>query len=243
MFLFHLSAVVLPPLAFQTRNQDGPSPLVRSVMPLFAGYGQFLHMDRGYAFFAPDPGPSHLIQAASLEPDGSFDEQMYPNLQNQWPRLLYHRHFMLTEFLNESYWPPGPPEELRQTEPDAAEVWTQRRKRYESIRQSYVDHLKSINGGREVYLRRIEHGLPTLGNYRAEPIPLDDPRLYNVLLDQPVESEVLPPTDIVPSADIVPSTGEGPTVTDETTTVPGEGSPSEVIPSPAQQQPGGGRDE
>ena len=39
-------------------------------------------------------------------------EQIFPDRVGHWPRLLYHRHFMLTEFINdfapEWAWPPGP---------------------------------------------------------------------------------------------------------------------------------------
>ena len=202
LILFHLMAVALPPLAFQTSSIDGPSPLVGTLIRPFAGYGQFLHMDRGYAFFAPDPGASHLIQAASAAADGTLTEQMYPDREDQWPRLLYHRHFMLSEYLNEVYWPPGPPDEMFETDKPAAELWQQRRGRYEYIRQSMVDHLKSENEGRDVAIRRIEHGLPGLLDFVEEPIALNDPRLYNVLLDQPIFSDEMAPatsTEEIPS--------------------------------------------
>ncbi|QDV86870.1 hypothetical protein TBK1r_58950 [Stieleria magnilauensis] len=206
LILFHLLAVVLPPLAFQTFSLDGPSPLVGTLIRPFAGYGQFLHMDRGYAFFAPDPGPSHLIQAASTNADGTLTERMYPDRNDQWPRLLYHRHFMLAEFLNDSYWPPGPPNEMFESDRPAAELWQQRRGRYEWIRQSMVDHLKSVNEGREVAIRRLEHGLPGLQEYTEEPIALDDPRLYNVLLDQPIFSDEIAPapvtTEVIPAPEV-----------------------------------------
>lgn len=189
LLVFHLAAVVLPPLAFQTLGVNGPSPLVGTLIIPFSGYGQFLHMDRGYAFFAPNPGPSHLVQAAFTAADGTITERMYPNLDDQWPRLLYHRHFMLTEYLNESYYPPVP--DLQMFEDDQADAldWQQRRERYEYIRQSMVDHLKHENDGRAVAIRRIEHGVPGLQDFREEPISLTDPRLYSVLLDQSMMEE------------------------------------------------------
>lgn len=194
LILFHLAAVALPPLAFQTFSLDGPSPLVGNLMRPFAGYSQFLHMDRGYAFFAPNPPrASHLIQVASTRPDGSISERMIPDRNDQWPRLLYHRHFMLSEYLNEAYWPPGPPDDLFESDRAAAELWQQRRGRYEYLRQSMVDHLRSENGGREVAIRRIEHGLPGLQDFVVEPIELTDPRLYSVLLDQPIFSDEIAP--------------------------------------------------
>jgi hypothetical protein len=201
LILFHLCAVILPPLAFQTSGVDGPSPLIGTLIRPFAGYGQFLYLDRGYAFFAPDPGPSHLIQAATTGPDESITERMYPDRKDHWPRLLYHRHFMLSEYLNEVYWPPGPPDEMFQIDPAGAEIWQQRRGRYEYVRQSMIDHLQAENEGREVAIRRIEHLLPGLQDFVAEPIALDDPRMYRVLLDQPVFSDEIAPatTEEIPS--------------------------------------------
>ena len=239
LILFHLMAVGLPPLAFQTFSLDGPSPLVGTLIRPFAGYGQFLHMDRGYAFFAPDPGPSHLIQAASTNADGTLTERMYPDRNDQWPRLLYHRHFMLAEFLNDSYWPPGPPNEMFESDRPAAELWQQRRGRYEWIRQSMVDHLTSVNEGRDVAIRRLEHGLPGLQEFAEEPIALDDPRLYNVLLDQPIFSDEIDPapvnTEVIPAPEVGPEVGADGDATPDSGERPTPDSPA--LDSPASGEP------
>ncbi|GAA4456484.1 hypothetical protein GCM10023156_31870 [Novipirellula rosea] len=180
----HLIALVLPPLAFQTRGALGDSPSVQTLMTLVRDYTQFLYIDRGYAFFAPDPGPSHLIQAAITDASGETDEKMIPSLEDQWPRLLYHRHFMLAEYLSEIYQPPNPPEEIAKLDPVGAQLWEQSRARYEYVRQSIVDHLQYKNNGRRVVIRRIEHALPGFIELANDPIPLNDPRLYRVLRDQ-----------------------------------------------------------
>lgn len=186
LLVVHLLAVAVPPLAFQTRGPLGqPSEAVDVLFRPLSRYSQFLYLDRGYAFFAPNPGPSHLIQAA-ISSDSETIERMYPDREQQWPRLLYHRHFMITEFLEEIYQPPGPPEELRRLDPAEAENWAQARARYEYVRQSVIDHLRHENPGREVAVRRIEHLIPDLDLYREEPIELTDERLYRVLLDEPI---------------------------------------------------------
>ncbi|QDT02774.1 hypothetical protein K227x_11520 [Rubripirellula lacrimiformis] len=182
----HLLAVVLPPLSFQTRGPIGLSPVIATLFAPLEGYSQALYMDRGYAFFAPDPGPSHLVQAAITGKDGNRVEQMIPDLEQQWPRLLYHRHFMLSEFLTEIYQPPGPPPELVELDRQEAENWVRARARYEHFRQSMVDHLESKNPGHQVAIRRIEHVIPDREQYLENPIPLDDPQLYRVLLDRPI---------------------------------------------------------
>lgn len=201
LLIGHLMAVVLPPLSFQSRGPLGVSPVVATAMTPVEGYSQALYMDRGYAFFAPDPGPSHLIQAAITAKDGSRVEQLFPNLDDQWPRLLYHRHFMLAEFITEIYQPPGPPPELAQVDRDEAERWLRSRARYEHVRQSFVDHLRSRHPGQDVAIRRVEHLIPDLVPFTQSPIALDAPESYRVLLDTPVtlplDETVSPVQDLV----------------------------------------------
>ena len=228
LIVFHLLAVFLPPLMFQTRTMmGGGSPLVGTLSRPFVGYGQFLYLDRGYAFFAPDPGPSRVIQVAVVNDDGSLNETIYPDRERQWPRLLYHRHFMLTEFLSESYVEPGPPEILIETDPVEAEWWDRRRSRYEWVRQSMVDHLQAQHPGKKVALRRLIHYIPSLEDYRSEPIALDDERLYEVLLDQATyevvdesPTEVIPPPASEASTLELPASRSGDS---ETVATPGNG--------------------
>jgi len=181
----HLLAVIVPPLAFQASGPFGLAPSIASVMRLVQPYAQFMYLDRGYAFFAPDPGPSHLIQAGLIDASGELTELVFPNLDDQWPRLLYHRHFMLAEFLNDIHQPPGPPPELIQEDPQAAQAWRDARARYEHVRASIVRHLESQYPGRSVAIRRMEHSIPDVITFGEESIVLTDPRLYQVLLDDP----------------------------------------------------------
>ncbi|NND98589.1 MAG: hypothetical protein HKN47_14810 [Pirellulaceae bacterium] len=179
----HLLAVALPPLAFQTGN----SAIVGSLIAPLAPYAEFLYLDRGYAFFAPDPGPSHLIEAAVTQGSGERIETKYPSLDRQWPRLKYHRHFMLAEFLTEIYQPPGPPRELAAVDPLAAEQWVRLRARYEHVRQSMVDHLRHTHNDKPVEIRRIEHLIPSPQEYLQGEFSINDPRLYIVMLDRPID--------------------------------------------------------
>ena len=186
LIAFHLLATVSAPLFYRAQGPRGPSPIVATLAQPTRGYGQFLYIDRGYAFFAPDPGPSHLIQAAITSEDKNRKEIMIPDLDEQWPRLMYHRHFMLAEYLNENYQPKGPPRELFEADRQAAEEWVRLRARYEHLRDSILDHLRKVNPKKEVAIRRLEHSSPELTLYLREPIALDDQRLYRVLLDNPV---------------------------------------------------------
>ncbi len=205
LIVAHLLAVAAPPLSFQAVSGIGSSPSVATVMRWVEPYSQFCYLDRGYAFFAPDPGPSHLFQAAITAGDGTVVEEMYPDLQNQWPRLLYHRHFMLAEYLAEIYQPPGPPPELARLNPTEADVWTRARARYERVRMSIAGHLEHVHPGQQVAIRRIEHLIPTIAEFQAAPVPLNDQRLYTVMLDRAVNidgsvvvdqlPETVPPPD------------------------------------------------
>ncbi len=184
VILFHLLAIVLPPLSFQAQGSSGVSPFVGRLSLLVERYSQFLYMNRGYAFFAPDPGPSHLIQVRVQDSKGNREEMLYPDINRQWPRLLYHRYFMLTEYLHEIYRP-------RVNSSNALTVedlvgLREERERYDLIRDSYSRHLQSVHGGKQISLRRIEHLLPRYDLYRRDPRPLNDPISYRVLLDTSV---------------------------------------------------------
>ncbi|MEO1525028.1 MAG: hypothetical protein AAFX06_06305 [Planctomycetota bacterium] len=229
VIVFHLLAVFMPPLLFQTRSMVlGGSPLIRSASRPFLGYGQFLYLDRGYAFFAPDPGPSRVIQVAVVNEDGTISETILPDRERQWPRLLYHRHFMLTEYLSESYVEPGPPEILIETAPEDAEWWRRGRARYEDLRQSMVDHLRGLHPGKEVALRRLVHYIPSREDYEVEPIALNDLRLYEVLLDQATYEVIAEPsTEVIPPPSVEGEPQELPPTTGDPENTPADSEPSE----------------
>jgi hypothetical protein len=65
----------------------------------FRPYLQLLYLNHGYKYFAPEPGPSTLLAYTMEFADASSRQETIPN-RDIHPRLLYHRHFMLTEFLN-----------------------------------------------------------------------------------------------------------------------------------------------
>ena len=99
--VFHLFAIVICPASVEPS-----SPLVQAGFQLVSPYLHMLYLDHGFHFFAPDPGESTLV-AYSLEfADGSTTTGRIPN-RDIYPRLFYHRHFMLTEFLGNG------PEELQ----------------------------------------------------------------------------------------------------------------------------------
>ena len=183
LLIGHLWAVVGRPLEFATQGPFGTSPAASAFYAPVKGYSQFAYLDHGYAFFAPDPGPSHFIQAVITNPDGSRIEKKYPDLSEQWPRLLYHRHFMLAEFLNDVHHPPNdPPPEIAQ-DPSAAAQWARARRRYEDVRDSILNHLRNEHPVCEVAIRRVEHRQPGLPEFLQGQVGTRDESLLRVLFD------------------------------------------------------------
>jgi hypothetical protein len=76
------------------------SDLVNNIaqQPPMQWYLDGLYLNQGHSFFAPDVGPSHVIHYElfdqSNRPMGEGD---LPSLKDEWPRLRYHRHFMLAD--------------------------------------------------------------------------------------------------------------------------------------------------
>jgi len=58
---FHIAAVFIAPFAFASNSGPSPSPLADALFKVFRPYLGALFLDHGYFFFAPNPGPSHLV--------------------------------------------------------------------------------------------------------------------------------------------------------------------------------------
>ncbi len=160
LLVFHLVAVFLPPFAFETSSAPGRgSPLVQPLMQFFGPYVDAAYLNHGYAFFAPDPGPSYLLRASMEFDDGRETiHRTLPDLSIDWPRLRYHRHFMLSEHFNGAYLPEEAPAEVA-ANPDELKLWQQSRHLYEARRAAIIAHLKKKHGAARVNLRRVEHRL------------------------------------------------------------------------------------
>jgi len=149
--LVHVSAVCVPPISVE------PASLLSSY--LWTGLQPYIEatfLDHGYRFFAPEPGPSHLIRYDLQLPDGSHREGIFPNLAEEWPRLLYHRHFMLSEFVNS----------LGSYRSDAELPYA----------KSYAQHLLHKHGAEQVTLYLRRHAIPTPEQI-LDGMQLDDLRL------------------------------------------------------------------
>ena len=208
LVLLHLLAVCTPPFSLATRSADGPSPAIAPIFNVLRPYIDALYLNHAYFFFAPDPGPSHLVK---YEVDFANGQPtitgQFPDKQQQWPRLLYHRHFMLSESLTERFSPPtAEPEPQRRDESRrAARVynralerwqrgnaeWKAARERYVALRKSVENHLLTSYGGSEARISRREHRQPSPDEFQYDHVRLNDEELYNVLPEAP-SAEILP---------------------------------------------------
>lgn len=192
--VLQLLAVVAEPLRFFSYGATrGSSPAADPVRIALAPYVEFAFLNHGYFFFAPEPGPSHLMQCKLTYADGTTTQVQYPDKAAQRPRLLFHRHFMLSEFLNQVHTPPIDPMVIKDLSSQEAEVWTANRRRYEMIRDSMRRHLVARFGAQSASIERLRHILPGSDPVLKEGLPLNDPSLYLLLPDQ-LDSPATEPT-------------------------------------------------
>ncbi len=213
----HALAVLAEPLRFFSQSDVQAAPEFLALRRITAPYSEWLYLDHGYFFFAPNPGPSHLVGARivspppiavpslsvgvdptrvdmkSIAPDVMNPDAMnldavnlddfadvFPDRRRQWPRLLYHRYFMLSEFYYNRFAPPELPEELRDDAPLMAR-WRKDRRFYESLRDSIASSLAHRHGVEKIELARIERELFSPEQVIFDGWGIDDPRGLLVL--------------------------------------------------------------
>lgn len=207
--LVQILAVTGEPMRFFSYGVSrGSSPAADPVRVALAPYIEFAYLNHGYFFFAPEPGPSHLMLCSLRHADGSVSQIRYPDKTAQRPRLLYHRHFMLAEFLNQLHEPPVDPVLASQLPGREAATWSENRQRFEMVRNSMQSHLAARFGAESATIDRLRHILPGSDAVLKERMPLNDPRLYIVLPDSVAEPSVEtagrsehPPLGIVPETE------------------------------------------
>ncbi len=191
LIVFHLLAVFIGPFSFFTRSSRGTSPFAATIRNLMSPYVEFAYLNHGYFFFAPNPGPSHLLECQLKSADGQSSRLRLPDRSVQWPRLLYHRHFMLAEFLHSHHVPPVP--ETTGELPARRADWEAERARFEQIRDSMIKHLQARYQVASAEIFRLEHRLPSDIEVFDERIPLSDERLIAILPDVPLEAAAVTP--------------------------------------------------
>ena len=194
----HVLAVFAFPFEFVTNTTGRPSNVSRSITRVLDPYIDIMNLRNGYAFFAPEPGPSHLVRYRIEFDDGRPAlEQTFPDRDRHWPRLLYHRHFMLSEQLNAAFVTPIPPEGVDDRE---MEYYRRARDAYVAKWDSFERHLLHRYGGKSISMVRIRHQCPP-PEPELMPFDLTDPESYFPLAEVPsIEAgelpslrEVLPP--------------------------------------------------
>jgi hypothetical protein len=204
LLILHVAAVFAPPLAFACNAAGSSSPFADSLFGVLRPYIGVMYLDHGYFFFAPNPGPAHLVDykvefADSRPPIAG----RFPDLKTERPRLLYHRYFMMSEALNNLYAPPDAPPEptappitattaekqrFHQQQLDYQNLlasWKHRRRQYDSLWRAYEEHLQDAYGASKVTLTRVEHRAADPGEIEFEGKRLEDPASYTNLPESP----------------------------------------------------------
>jgi hypothetical protein len=212
----HLLCVLAEPLRFFSRSEVRTAPefglLARTTRP----YCQWMYLNHGYFFFAPNPGPGRLIECKLGSPsDENQRAMLVPDKQKPWPRLLYHRYLMFAEFYNSRYAPKQISAEMKADKETVAR-WAADFDMYSQVQQSVLKSLKHATGESEIELRRIERLLPTPDVVLGEKVSINDKRFLETLPETmpiPAPAQELPslnrvdrPQETVPTNEVAPET-------------------------------------
>lgn len=175
LLLIHLAAIFVGPCAAPAPSSYWAREAESVLTPYLRA--AFLK-DHGYRFFAPNPGPSHLVRYELINAEGEIiHDGKFPDLAKHWPRLLYHRHFMISESLfNIGNLPQeGPPEGA----PSEVRSSYEQRLRFRNL---YLDSLGKYLAQTEPQATKVrlymqEHLIPSPEEV-ARGLTLDDPSLY-----------------------------------------------------------------
>jgi hypothetical protein len=180
LLVFHLGAVYVGP--FSMGAMGVTSPLAEALRRIYRPYVELIATQyHGYRFF-DEPGPSHLIQYELEFANGRpMVTGIMPDIKNHWPRLRYHRHFMLTEDAFRVFSEVGPAEAPPGLEPDsnAYKTWQEFRAANaamsQSLLDSYAQHLMSVHGASTARLYGLVRRYP-MPEEVIEGVKLDDRR-------------------------------------------------------------------
>ena len=118
-----------------------------------APYLQTLNLNHGYHYFTPEPEGSVLVSYVLEFPDGHTETGRFPD-RSISPRLMYHRHYILADFLGSA----GP-------------------ERQKSIRTAFARNLCRRSGAERVTLSLVRHSLSSMEQVQAG-MRLDDSSTY-----------------------------------------------------------------
>jgi hypothetical protein len=177
--VLHLGAVFAIAMAY-----DPATPLAKDISMAVHPYAELMYLDHGYRFFAPTPSAGHLVRYQLQMPDGTTSTGVFPNLKTQWPRLYYHRFFMLSEKLNR-FWDPEEP--TADDPPEEKRFWQESRQMFLDVAHGYAMQLLRTTGAKQVTLELVQHDLPSPDDLNRGR-PLTDAGLYKTLWTKTYEA-------------------------------------------------------
>jgi hypothetical protein len=163
VLLWHLFAIVMAPLSVPY-STDLAAVIAQG--PIMQKYLDALHLNNGYHFFAPEPPPGFLIRYEIVDAQGQKIVGQFPDKKEYWPRLRYHRHFMLAD--QASF--PSEDEKLRND-------WTRK------YLTAYARHLLRVHNGERIRIQRVVHWVlppPLARRPEDRDKKLDDPSTFQI---------------------------------------------------------------
>lgn len=151
---FHVFAIFISPA-----GMPPASPLLVDASRIALPYNQLLFLNHGYHYFAPDPGASTLVSWAIDRPGDIPLKGQFPR-PDLFPRLLYHRYFMLAENVRAF-----PPETQAQ------------------VLEGYARHFAELHNSDTISLSFISHEPSSIARIQAGG-QLSDPEMY---FEEPIE--------------------------------------------------------
>lgn len=182
LLVLHLVAIASAPLAMEPASLPA-----QSAFGFFRPYLDAAFLNHGYQFFAPNPGPSHLIRYELAFADGRSETGTFPHPTQQTPRLNYHRHFMLSEFSSQLV------------------VNTAQQPVLEELSRSFARHLMQERGATSATLFLRRHYIPSPQQIQSG-MKLDAEELYaerplgTFALDELMKPSVSPSNENSPGA-------------------------------------------
>jgi hypothetical protein len=146
VILVYLAGVIIAPLSGPPPASELSQVILQPFRPLLGA----LYLGHGYRFFAPNPGPGHSLRWTITMPDGSTITGSTPDVETDWPRLLYHRRFMVPEKIAPLVPPVDAPPEIR----------AQARGDWLPLVKGVAGNLLRTHRGDRISLELVEHYLP-----------------------------------------------------------------------------------
>lgn len=158
LVVWHLLVVFLSPLSVPPTSE-----LISKVAqgPWVRWYSDPLYLNHGYHFFGPDPpmGGTHVRWQVFGQDGQAKAEGEFPNLDQQWPRLWYHRHMMLADQMS------------------GVSVYPEGRQNEELMLRAYARHLLRKHEGAEARVESLWHRSLHPADVKAG-VDTEDPQLY-----------------------------------------------------------------